>query len=348
MTGGPIEADDPVAADLLAGILQLFLESGGWLHPQARLRSRDGELTVHCAAGDDEPLALVPHATMVRVGRVEWAATADGLSFDHLPDEFEGIELEMLSLLTALLNQCQKIPSLVRTHPALAEGLGDGLIDAVRAFRPGFRRRPAHPAAVLWSTRCFRLSIGGTSPEPVAVPIIDLLDHHRGGAAVQAVDDAIGVPVKHPGGDAACFLDYGWQRDAIGTALVYGFADHSADIAHSAPVTVEAPGIGTVRVNARGRDAAGQLLPIRVDRADDEAIISHLGFGPRSHPVRELMEAAGWARPVAEAAVTAIAEANLALAEALASHAAAQPGHPAAMLLAEAASLQMGLVSTLT
>ncbi|MBU6245414.1 MAG: hypothetical protein KGP12_09380 [Actinomycetales bacterium] len=333
-----------MTADLLAGILQLLLEAGGWLHPGAWLRARDGELSVHCSAPDGEPLVVVPAAAMVRVGRVEWSSVSDSLAFAPMPEALDGIELEMLYLHAALLNQCQKVPTLVRTHPALAAGLSDGLVHAVRAFRPSFRTRQAQPASVLWSTRCFRLTVGSGSPEPVAVPVIDLIDHHRGGASGQELDDGLRVPVQHPGGDSACFLDYGWQRDAIGTALVYGFADRSADIAHSAPLALEIAGVGRVRIEARGRDATGRLLPIRAERSADQTVISHLGFGPSQRPVDRLTEAAGWTRQAAESVTAAIAEANLALVRSLERHAAAQPEHPAAMLLAEAARVQARMI----
>lgn len=351
-----IDADDPVVADVLAGILQLIFEAGGWLHPDAYVRSRDGQLSVHSTAASGEPLAVVPSAAMVRVGRLAWSTSDEGLAFSQRPDApadatldgaaLDGFELELLYLMTALLNRCGKIPMLLRTHPALAMGLGEGLITAVRAFRPSFRTRSVDPASVLWSTRCLRLPIHGGSPEPVAVPVIDLIDHHSGGATVQEMDDALGVRVRRSGGDSACFLDYGWQRDAIGTALVYGFADHSAQIAHSAPLSLEIPAVGTVRISARGRTATGRLLPTKADRVGDACVISHLSFGPQTCPVESLMAATGWVLPVARDATAAIAAANLALAHQLASRAAEQPDHPAARILAAAAVRQASLLGT--
>lgn len=280
-----VDADDDLVADLLAGTVECVLDAGGWLHPQVRFVARDGQLSVVCDAPDGEPLLRIPRGAFIRIGRVAWADDDALLAFDGVPAEFGEAEAELLYLQTALHNACGKLPWLMRTHPALAADLCDDVVDAMRAFRPSFRVDRPTAAGVLWSNRVFRLPArDGGAPEPVAVPLIDLLDHHRGGATGTLGDDGFSVAVSAPGADASCRLDYGLRRDAIGMAVVYGFADSSCTIAHSAPCRVEVRGFGTVEVLARGRARSGELLPPVVRRDGDAISISRLTFGDDHAP----------------------------------------------------------------
>ena len=344
MTAGHIDATDSVVADLLAGILELLADSGGWLHPDARLVERDGHLSLSCTAADGEPLVRVPHRAMVPVGRIAWSVEPEALAFDALPDDFDERACELAYVQVALLNRCGKIPSLHQSHPLLAP-LSPRLIESIRAFRPSFRTEPIDPASLLWSTRCFRLTIGASAPEPVAIPVVDLLDHHCDGATGVGRHDAFEVAIRRPRGDQACFLDYGWRRDAIGMAVVYGFADASADIAHSAPICLEEASTGQINVLAKGRDAAGHLVPMQATASASGITISHVDFGAGCDPVRELMGATGWDTTRAGTVIEAIAAANLALLEDL--HLAAMTDRgPAPTIMADAAVRQAEVIRT--
>jgi len=338
-----IDSDDPAATDLLAAIVQVLAESGGWLHPQARLICRDGDLSLQCRADDGEPLVRVPHEAMVPVSRMLWTTSDDGLAFTDLPEGLAGPATEIAYLHVALLNQCRKLADLHRSHPLLAP-LTPGVIEAVRAFRPSFRTRPIDPTSLLWSTRCFRLSTGSGAPEPVAIPVVDLLDHHGGGATGVGHGSAFTVPISRPLGDDTCLLDYGWQRDAIGMAVVYGFADVHAEIAHSAPLHLLAwP--GSIEVRGVGRDAHGRLLPMRARIDGGHLDISHLSFGAARAPQVELMAATGLDRGRAQLVIEAVAEANLERVAALERTAIATQG-PAATTLLRAAQRQAAVIRT--
>lgn len=306
-----VDADDDLVADLLAGSLEAVVEAGGWIHPQARLVVGHGQGRVECDAPAGDLLLRVPREALIRIGRVDWADDDEALSFDGVPSEFGEVETELLLLQVALHNACGKIPWLVRTHPALADDVDEELVTAIRALRPSFRRRRPSAASLLWSTRVFRLPVavdGGT--EPVAVPLIDLLNHDRSGATGQWTGDSFAVDVARLGTTAQGVLDYGLQRDAIGMAVVHGFVDTGAEIAHSAPVTVTVDGV--IRVEARGRDASGALLP-PVARPEGEGwLLSHLVLDAR-HPERaeaEVASAMGFDAGMASRVVAAIAEEN--------------------------------------
>jgi hypothetical protein len=214
-----VDADDDLVADLLAGTVEAVVEAGGWIHPHAVLRVREGAASVMCPGGEGELLLRVPRSCFLRIMRVQWGRQEEALEVLALPDDATGLEVELLTLQVAFHNARGALPALVRTHPGVAPDL------CVHA---------ASPVDLFWTARAFRVLVdpGGTL-EPVGVPLIDLLDHHADGATPMLTADGFDVPVRTPIG-SSCRLDYGRERDALDLAIVYGFADTSATIAHSA------------------------------------------------------------------------------------------------------------------
>jgi hypothetical protein len=296
-----IDADDVIVEDLLAGTLELVAELGGWLHPQARIVARDGQLGLHCGSEDDAPLVHLPREAFVRIGRVTWSHSREGLEVLDIPAEMTDIE-------------------------------------AVRWFRPSFRLRQPTPASLLWSTRSFRVPVQPSStPEPAALPIIDLLNHHHSGSTGQLLEVGFAVDVSRPFGTDECALDYGLGRDAIGMAVVYGFADSTAAVAHSAPLVLQVPRVGEVRVAAVGRTRTGQLLPPVVREQDGLLEISHVTFRPGN--------AGQLAARMGASVVEAVAERNLELLAELRRRAQAAPGSAGAAVLAAAADRQAEVIT---
>ena len=335
-----IDADDAIVADLLAGTLELVAELGGWVHPDARLVARDGQLSLHCDGDSVGPLIRLPRAAMVRIGRVTWSDSPAQLEVLAIPDDLTVDEIELLMMQVALHNQCGKVSWLARTHPVLDPSLPSDVIDAVRWFRPSFRLRQPTAASLLWSSRAFRLPPeGSTTPEPMALPIVDLLNHHPAGTTGTLTDDAFVVDISRPLGTAECALDYGLERDAIGMAVVYGFADAASPVAHSAPINIDVPGVGPVRVAAVGRSRTGRILPPVVRQRDGAVEISHVTF--RAGGADELTTR------IPAAIVEAVAERNLALLEELRGRALTSPASPGAAVLAGAAESQAEVIRSL-
>jgi hypothetical protein len=238
-----VDSDDDVVADFLAGTIEVVVEAGGWIHPGAVVVVRDGAASVACDGVDGEPLLQVPRSCFLRIMRVEWGRQADALDVTAMPDGVTDLERELLILQVAFHNARGALPALVRTHPTAATDLSAGVIDVVRALRPEFRMHPSTPVDLFWTARAFRVPTHQAEVlEPVGVPLIDLLDHHARGATPTLAPDGFAVPVSAPertsAGLAPCRLDYGRERDALDMAIVYGFADTSADIAHSASAEV--------------------------------------------------------------------------------------------------------------
>ncbi len=225
-----VDADDDLVADLLAGTVEAVVEAGGWIHPHAVLLVRDGTASVVCAEVEGGLLLHVPRSCFLPLMRVEWGRRDDALEVLSLPDDATDLQRELLILQVAFHNARGALPALVRTHPAAAPDLCADVIEAVRALRPDFRMHAASPVDLFWTARAFRVPVeAGGALEPVGVPLVDLLDHHAGGATPTLSADGFDVPVRTPIG-SSCRLDYGRGRDALDLAIVYGFADISADI----------------------------------------------------------------------------------------------------------------------
>jgi len=336
-----LESDDPVTTDLLGGLLELLADSGGWLHPGARLLAREGQLSVHASAAVSELLVRVPAELLVRVGRVDWSVRDGVLAPAAISPEIDGLELEALFILIGLLNQSGKIPDLLATHPLLVDDLPPRLVKAVSSLRPSFGSAQPDPISLLWSTRCFRRSFDDGAPEPVAVPILELMNHHSRGAIAEPAAGGFAARAQ-VFQDDECFLDYGRDRDAISMAVVYGFADASSQCAHSAPIHIDVPGVGEIVVLARGRNENGELLPMNVIADGAKILINRMTFGDSYAPVTELVAASGRDVAIARRIVDSIREANIVLLQEVSS---AASDTPAAVALRKAAEIQRLLIT---
>lgn len=332
-----VDADDDLVADFLAGSLETVVEAGGWIHPAARLVVRGGHGRVTCEGDSGQPLLSVPREAIMRIAQADWGIEADELVLLRLPEDVTDVERELLLLQVAFHNSRGALPALVRAHPVLAPDLPPPCIAATRGLVPDFRVQQVTAVDVFWGTRAFRLPVGvDASVEPAAVPLIDLLDHRVGGATPDWTGDGFRVDVSRPTDRAECFLDYGMTRDALEMAVVYGFVDTSVQIARSAPVVVEVPGIGLVTVSGDGRTESGSTLRPTVTTPRDGVRISHIVFDPASRIGVNPPEG-----PVPVAALTAIAEENLRLLEELR---AACPATSAGEVLSAAAAHQAGVI----
>jgi len=343
-----VDADDPIVGDLLVATLELVAEAGGWVNPHARLLACDGQLGIECD-DDTGPLMRIPREVMVRVDQVTWVDDPERLTIDELPNDIGDLELPMLYTQLALHNQCSKLPWLTRTHPALADDLPEPLIEAVRNIIPSFRERPMTPIDVLFANRCFRIDLGdGAGPQRLLIPVVDLLNHHRTGATADWDGHAFEVSISRPFGSAECALDYGLERDAMELAVVYGFVDESADVAHSAPVSVDVPGIGVVQVLGTGRSGSGTLPPIQAFEQDGGVIVSHLTFraGDPHAVVSEVVAATGWDVERAHAVIDILSRANRDLLKPVIDDGDRASDSAAAQLITAAARHHEGILAT--
>lgn len=223
-----VDADDELVADFLAGTLEVVHELGAWLNPALRIMARGGHISVTAEAPNGEPLIQLPATAFIPISRLTWD---DGtrLAFHDHDDVLNDATFELLTLQVALHNACDKLAMLNATHPAIAVDLPADVIEAVRVLKPTFRTEYRTPVSLFWSNRVLRIPPGaGTPPEPMALPLVDLLDHRRGGATGLWTGSAFSVDAQHAGAEPGCFLDYGYGRDALDMAIDYGFVDDTA------------------------------------------------------------------------------------------------------------------------
>ena len=338
-----IDSDDDVVTDLLASTLELVAEAGGWVDPTTVLVCRDGQLSLRSDADEEATLVYVPREAMVRVDSVAWADDDEHLLVQGLPDDIGDIELQMLYVQAALHNQCGKLPWLGSSHPALSPDVSDDLTEHVRHVVPSFRSTHLTARDVLWANRCFRLPITDANPR-VLVPIVDLLNHHSSGAAGQWDGAGFSVTAHRAFGSHECALDYGMGRDALELAVVYGFVDASAEIAHSAPVTVTLCDGHRLTVIGGGRTADGAWLAVESHASGTSTSVSHLTFSSNAPDLAatDLAAATGWDTTRAREAVDLVARANLDLLEPIIDT--PDPGE-AARTLASAADHQRSVLS---
>lgn len=341
--GSVIDAEDDAVADLLAASIESLHDYGGWLHPAARLVEREGQLTIECDADEGDLLLRVPRSALLPVRRVNWSSDTTTLSIESIGEWPDAADLGLLLTQVGLHNACAKIPFVAATHPSAVPSLSDSVVAAMRAIVPSFRQRPMSVAEVFWATRTFAAPAFTNVPEHVAVPVLDLLDHHADGAT-PVFDDGFTVRVAHPTGTSQCFLDYGLARDAIEMAVVYGFADASNTQARSAPLRFTHPDTGEVLITDHGRADTGELLPIAVERDGEVWVVNRLPLAD-GEVVDQLTHAGGPSREWSQAMVECARALNLELLDELDAALSMQAVSPAADVLSAAVHHQRWLLS---
>ena len=177
------DADDDTVGDFLAACVQSLIENGGWIHPEARLVARGGSLHIASTGEDGDPLLRVPQTAMLPVTRIEWATDPEVLSVHQIGDWPEEADFGLLLTQVGLLNACGKVSDVAHAHPSGALTMDPAVVEAIRLIKPTFRASVMSPADVLWATRTFKLPAFAANREPLGLPVLDLLNHHEGGAA---------------------------------------------------------------------------------------------------------------------------------------------------------------------
>jgi hypothetical protein len=366
-----VSVDNAECGRLLGEILSLVRRHGGVVHPGAVWRETQGHMTVTCSAGGaggELPLIELPRELLVPVTGAEWAESTERLILRQPPPGITPLQRALLDLHVDLYNATGKIPWTISHHPRAVVPGHPPLLDALRDLRPAIYSMADMPAEIFLHTRVFGLkptsdAAAATPTKPAAktqvlMPLIDALNHHPQGAPFQVDETGLRVRLAQPLGTAECFAAYGGRRDVLDLALHYGYADVATPFAFSAPVSVDAPGLGRLAVGASRSRPAHPLDPPRVSWDGETLAISHLCCH-RQHPERlrtalrlPLLAVArkrGLASDAAnqqiDRALAALAEANLSLLTELQQATRNCLGHgPAADLLLRAADRQGDII----
>lgn len=363
-TAGLIASDDSRIAAALRQIVRIVTAHGGVVHPGAVILERDGAMAVHnrqVAASDD--LFQLPRKLLVPVSGVRWAQDQTTLALDGDPEGLTPVQRDLLECHVELFNACGKVPTLARIHPAVALGPQAALVRAIQAVKPKFRAGHSSAAEGLLGCRTLGLKAldDGESRDSVIMPLVELMNHHANGAPYRVDQRGLRIRVVHPRDTSECFALYGAGRDPMDLALNYAFVDPDPQLAVSAPVAVDVPGVGRLRVTGRPPAKTSQAIP-PVTRNADGMCVAWLVFASarpdRSTAfVRMALQAAlaqaGVAPEVAarraDGAIAGLIEANLELLteirrQAELAQATGSP-NPAACLVADAAAVQASIIA---
>jgi hypothetical protein len=264
-----------------------------------------------------------------------------------VPDDVGDLELAMAFLQAGLTNQCRRMSWLESSHPALAPDLGSATIDVLRMMVPGFRSVELPAVDVLWATRCFRMpTTSDPVPQRVLVPLVDLLNHHRDGAAGSLRDQSFDVNTRRPFGTPECALTYGMSRDALEMATVYGFADASVTWAHSAPMAFDLDGL-VVRVDGVTRTSSGQPVELSTLADDSGLVVRGLTFerGALGATITRLSDQTGLSPEAARSIIGHVLRENLDMTDVLISQCGAHDTLAAATI-STAAAIHGGILSS--
>lgn len=290
------DCESPAVADALAAIVEVAQSLGARFAPGLVLLERGGHLTGHRESSDHgspDPLIVLPKAALPRVNDGTWQFDGDEIVVEanHGADDSTRVLLQLMARLFTVTGKPQWYGS---EHPRAALAEGSDAITAIRQLRPQFSLDRS-PMGFL-ATRGY-LPHGYS--DMVLIPIVDTLNHHPDGAPLRFREGSLRVGASHATGTSECLLNYGGgRRDPLGMALHYGFADQASTVARSAPLALELPRVGSVRIGLSGAPAKSPLDPPVARRDPDALHLSHLTFQAdevqrTTVPVQMLLESLG-------------------------------------------------------
>ena len=285
-----ITASTPGVADHIEHLVELVLAAGGSVHPRARFVEQDGELSVHLD-GDpaDLPLLVVPESLLVPVDGIDWDPDPGRITVRSGGGDLSDVQWSALEAMLGLYEATGKPAWAQRSLPGCSLPEDPVALAAVTEVRPGFGSRGSSVAEVFMDSRVFRHrpeADGGS--QLVLMPLVDLVDHHRGGAPLLVRNGAMTIGAVRATGATACSVSYGPRRSPLSMALHFGFVDHSSVHAPSVGFSVDAAAspIGvSIVVEGRQLRARSAFDPPDLDLGAEGIRLSHLTFDVE-HPGR--------------------------------------------------------------
>lgn len=287
--GALVDASTPGVADSVAWLVDLVVAAGGAVHPQMRVVERHGSLSVHLEGDDDLLLIRLPESLLVPVDDLVWDSDPGRIAVVGGRTALRADQQRALDLMLDVYNRTGKADWARRHLPGCSLPTNEAVLAAVQRAAPRFDVGDGPVAEVFIGSRVLRLGADRRGPgRRVLMPLVDFLDHHRGGAPYRVVDGAMTIPVVRPDDPTSCRVTYGPRRSPLDTALHFGFVDASALHARSMEITVDHPHSpigGVVVVEGRSLRAVSPLDPPEVSVEEGRLHLSHLTFDV-AHPDR--------------------------------------------------------------
>lgn len=294
-----IESDDAEIERLLRDLAQQVLDSGGFLHPELKIRTRQGEIMVESNASRPGPLVRLPGSCLLPIDEVKFDLDGDDIVVSSHASGYGRDKRAMLDTLIAIYNYGKKIHHHRGEMPWLAFAETPELLDTLyQARADGPRPNKFYKLAKegnleqlalesFIDSRTLHYLFSNQPPQSVLMPFIDFFNHHVASPSFGSDGDALLVNLSRPvTGSSECFVRYN-MLDAMDTYLNYGFVDASAPFLRSVPVHIDLSDIGTIHILGRASQPGKQppppalkdlraLLPSFAQHSDNELTASHL------------------------------------------------------------------------
>jgi hypothetical protein len=275
-----IIADDLLVQRSLEKIVALSEAAGAEFSDELVLKSLDGYLSVEAppeSAG--KMLVRLPWDCLVPFPPFRLAIVNDDLVIssheDGLTDEcvvlMEAL-LELFNLTGKLGHHRRTSPwRLIISYPEILKSLRHGRdredFELFQQFILSGNEDELMLQAFLNSRVLGYKASTTTPPYPVLMPVIDLFNHHFQGALFQVgeipnKERSLGIArsIVVPGTGNECFACYG-AHDSFDTWVTYGFVDETALFVRSVAMTLDLPGLGTIRLTNFDRTRDREALP---------------------------------------------------------------------------------------
>jgi hypothetical protein len=196
------------------------------------------------------------------------------------------VQLELLDLHIALYNAAGKLPWYFRNHPDSLLQEHPSVHETVLRLRPKEDVEWVTLGESFINTRqCWieplnddKAQLGGEKNKGRwgIFPVLDRINNRHDSARFHWQNSFVSVKFERDPQTNECFAHYGGRRDVLDLALGLGYLDHSTPFAHSAPLQVTVPGLGTLVVEGLTSAPLHVLDPPRVQFTQEGLTLSHL------------------------------------------------------------------------
>lgn len=246
-----VETDNSRVQSLIQTTARILLDNGATVNPNLTICESDGHLSVHYPRdASGETLFVIPQELLIPTSEIIWGVATDTrtgkpiITIDSA-QSLTTVQRELLNLYVDLYNTLNKFEWFLTEHPRSALFEYPDVESLFMKCEPNFSR--GHNVEDFLATRTLGYRDKSADSEaqtkrPVLMPLADLINHHKRGAALDTGNGALTILAVKGDGTSECFVSYGGQRDALQMYSHYGFADNSCTTATSTPATITLAG----------------------------------------------------------------------------------------------------------
>jgi len=269
------ETDDRGLERALIALGDEFERCGGFIHADLRIGANESGFVVKAPAalGEKETLVRLPRGAFLPVDKFTLALQGADICVVSHDADLPAHQVRLLELMLELYNRTDKIgfhkktdtmqlylkdkPLLFRLLKCREHGrvqFSDTAGEDVDSF---------HLTSFL-NTRVLKLRLDPNSTEmrKILMPVIDFLNNHPKAEGLQSKDgENVSILKMSPvAGSEECYIRYG-MYDALDCLIRYSYAEEHGFFVRSAPMTIELPPLGRLRVKSTHTPGKYKTLP---------------------------------------------------------------------------------------